>query len=252
GIGCWWYAARSLAAELTDARTRAAAIVNVYGIGLTINIASWDLTILSDSLAVSLTVLLMALWWRELHHPGRWTAVALVVASILWVFTRHSNVLVNHLIVIAAAASIVSARPRWRRAAVVAALVATSCWGQYALTRNHYDSRVNINALIIERIEPTPSYLRWWIDHGLPRVPQRYAEVEPTSRLYEPGYVAWLDRHGESTYALSLITHPAYTLASPWTDLLPFSSGQLEQPSTTPTMLGLAEHYGKARDASRR
>jgi hypothetical protein len=246
GIACWWYLAATVAAELRDARARIAAYVVVGGFGLTLGVTSWDLTILSDSLSISLTVLLVAVWWRELLHPTRWTAPAVVVVGALWVFTRQSDVVVNHVIVVMAAVSVVWARPRWRRATIALALLTVSLWGQYNLRGDHYVTRVNINAIVIDRIEPVPGYLRWWADHGLPRVPKSYAEVEPTSPQYRPAYVHWLDQHGEGTYGLFLLTHPGYTLVSPWRDLLPVTYGQLEN-RREPSILGFGEHYGAAR-----
>jgi hypothetical protein len=248
GIGCWWYAALTFADQLRDARLKVAGLLLVCAIALSIQVTNWDLTILSDSLAISLTVLLLSLWWRELRAPGRWTALALVTVTVLWTFTRESNVVMNDLLAIAAFVSVLWAPRRGRRLGIAVCVLAASLWGHAALRNDHYSTRININAIIIDRIEPVASYRTWWQHHGVPKLPRHYDEVERGSSHYRPHYVEWLDAHGEGTYVHFLLTHPRFTLGKPLPDLLPFSPGDLEAKDQSHwSVLGLNDHYGKVR-----
>ena len=80
-------------------------------------VISWDLAILSESLALSLAVLTMAAWIGHLGRPTWVTAAAVVATSTLFLFTRVHHAPVIAVVAVAAVALAVGrARPGARPA----------------------------------------------------------------------------------------------------------------------------------------
>jgi hypothetical protein len=246
GIGCWSVLAVFVALEVQDRRLRVGAVALVCAFGLSRSIVNWDATILSDSLTVSLTVLVLAAWLRELRHPSRLSFVLVLLATLLWIFTRHSNVIMGQLTTLVAVGSVLRAVSWRRRVALAVGLMVIAGWAQYAFVQDDRIATINLHAVIIDRMVPNPEYIGWFRDHGLPGPPLTYDAVEPGSEHYSPYYTKWLDVHGRTVYARFLATHPGYTLFTPWRHVLPIENTQFEGPPPA-SELGLAEHYGRAR-----
>jgi hypothetical protein len=246
GIACWSTLAVTAATLVEDYRARIGVVFVICAIGTSLAVTNWDATVLSDSITVSLTVLLVAAWLSEVNTPNRTSLILLLVTTVLWTFTRQSNVLVGDLIALVALVSVWWAKDRARRLLLALALVAVSLWGHVALENDHTIATINLHAVLVDRISSVPSYVRWFHDHGLPAVPRKYAAVDPTSPEYDAAYTKWLGEHGESLYLRFLLTHPAYTAGSPWRDVLPLHETQFGGPPP-PSMLGMAEVYGRAR-----
>jgi len=98
----------------------------------------------------------------------------------------------------------------------------------------------------------------WFVEHGMPPTPpvtHLNGGYLVTPAATDPVFAAWVHKHGTSTYARSVLTHPGYTLLGP----LPYLSGEQAslrvpptgiptQPDPTPSLLSPDANYGRHRE----
>jgi hypothetical protein len=255
----WWTLAQVSGRMIGDRRVRLGLQGVLLLLGLVGPIVAWNSIVLSESLAISLTVLMIAAWLRYVLDP-RWTsAAAAVAATLFWTFTRQPNVLFGLMITaIAVIAAIVGKDRRRLQATVAVALIVVSALGLFEIHRNRDLSRASINYMLEYRLPAKPAYIKWFLRHGMPlpnfdRAQAQGGRAIPTN----PAFTRWLDTKGERTYLEFVATHPRYTVLDP----LPFFSGEPTslhqpnfalfpalQPNPTPSMLSPTANYGRHRE----
>jgi hypothetical protein len=211
---------------------RLALVVAVAWLGLTSPVTSWDRALLSESLSISLAVVLTALVVRCFAAPTRRVVVTTAVVGVVWALARQNNALVLGALGVLVLVVVVVVRPRRRLlAALGAAFVVTGLVGVVMATSETTIQRANTTQIIVRRLLPDASYRVWLFDHGLPRteVVERYAEAgEPGDygEIYrrffalvtDPEFEAWLRRDGSSTYLRFVAAHPGYVVSTLFTD----------------------------------
>jgi hypothetical protein len=254
---CWWILASVASCMISDRRVRIGLRSVLLMLGLVAPIASWNTVILSESATISLTALLIAAWLRYAQDQRWATAAAAVAATVLWSFTRQTNVLIGLMLTLAALVAIFVGKGRFGvRLSVACALIVISTIGLLELHRNRTLSNGAIAYIIHDRVITDRGRTAWFVGQGMPNPRFDPTDIgRPTSQ--NPAWYAWLYSHGERTYLRFVATHPEYTLIDP----LPFLSGEQAslyhpnravfpslQPDPTPSILSPNADYGRHRD----
>lgn len=238
-----------VAAWFRDRAVGLAVGLAVVALGLTTSITNWDTAILSESLALSLTVLVVAAWLELVRRPTTLAAALVLAATLPWLFTRQSLMPAAWLVVGAAAVALATTwrrRGRWRPLAVVAVgLVLLTGVASYTYGRNQEVVRTNLTVIVANRVAPTPERLDWFRDEGMPT--PATGGFDYTSLSEDRSFQRWVAGEGRTTYARYLVTHPWYTLTEPLDDLVSERPSYGDEGEPGPTMLSPADGYGSAR-----
>jgi hypothetical protein len=199
--------------------------------------------ILSESLALSLTALLVAVL---LHWRCRRTAGALagaVVVLTLWVFTRELQAAV-YLPLCAAVIVLIALRAR-RYLWLAVLLAALGAWGAYAANGNDAILADNAHNLLVMRILQEPDGASFFARRGLPDLELLRREAATrrfTGRrspvLRDPAWTKWIDDHWLRAYSSWLVRHPAATIRRPFGNLTAALSGFPEYAGTRAVLPG--------------
>jgi hypothetical protein len=256
----WWILA-AVAARLM--RERAVAVVlrsALLMLGLSSSVVQWNSTLLSESIAISLTALLLAAWLRfGQSQTPRFAAAALGV-TLLWTLTRQSHVIfglaITTVLVVVAAKSWATSRIL---PLVAVGAIGISALGLVEISRNREVGDANLSAVIQARILANHGWSQWFVDEGMPHPKSvtRWAGVTRTTAKSSPILDDWVRRKGTATYIKFLVTHPGYTFVAP----LAVFVGEREslyrantaafpslQPNPTPAVLTPSVNYGRHRD----
>ncbi len=256
----WWMLASAASSLIGDRRLAAGLRVVVLMLGLAAPVVSWNSLLLSESVAISLTAMLIAVWIRYARGPRWQTAAVALVVTLFWTFTRQPHVLMCCLLaVVAVVAWARAAEARRVKAAVAVTLLLISVAGLVEINRNQSISRTNVGSMIQNRILLNKGWTRWFVAHGMPYSPSiaKYAGVPFHYRHENQEYFHWIDTEGTHTYLRFVLTHPRYTLIDP----LPYFPGEqasLQHPNTspfralepnpTPSLLSPVVNYGRHRN----
>jgi hypothetical protein len=254
----WWVLASTAASFVVHRWLRLGLRLVLLALGLTGSIVSWNSTILSESLAISLTALLIAAWLAYVGSPSSTRAVLAVLVTLLWAFVRQDHVI---LCVFIAAVAVVYAI--WHRGArsiaIAVALVVISVFGFASANRNKSALDVSLADIVQGRILTNPSYSAWFQAHGMPytsTMAKAAGGYPATPLLHDPIFDPWLLAHGQSTYAEFLLTHPRYALWEPLADVGGESASLTTrtnsptptlQPEPSPSLLSPTVAYGRHR-----
>jgi hypothetical protein len=226
---CWPLLAAALARALRPSALRWVAFALVLLFSLSLAVIRWDTVMLSESVSISLTVLVLAGWLELVRAPRPWLVGALLAATLVWVFARDSNGIVA-LVTVPLALYWVW-RPgelgrRWAAALAVGTLVIFAL-GVLATTTDQAQLRRNerpILHVVGRRVLGDQAKTRWWRDHGMPapsprvlRERRSLAGIAEGSLPTDPRtdrFLTWTRDHGRGTLFRYLLTHPAYTVKS--------------------------------------
>jgi hypothetical protein len=254
GAVAWVVLAREVAASINDQALRRLAVGAVLALSLTTSITNWDTTMLSESLALSMTALLVAAYLRFSRAPSV-TALGLVaVSSLVWVFTRQSSFLMHALVVVGIGAGFgvrVLRRRRLPRLGMTlfGALVVVASLAGVSYTRNAEIKNFNLAMVIGQRVVTDPDALVWFRGHGMP-LPTSAKPGEvifPGPLLEDAAFAAWVADHGLRTYAEYLARHPWSTLTAPLEDFVTTRPSYGDPPVADEAMLSPAQSYGSSR-----
>jgi hypothetical protein len=200
-------------------------------LGLTVHVTQWDRIMLSESISISLSVLLLAAVLQLVRRPGRWIAVATVCVLVAWCLCRQVNVLL--LIALLPFALVVLAWRLDRRQAAAggAVLLAIAAIGFAMVAHDHQIWRFNAFYIVSFRVLPSHSDTRFFEGRGLPVTPlmrratqsetQKRSECEysptcpPLGFDLDPRLARWIRRSFRSTDLAFLVDHPAQAVADP-------------------------------------
>ena len=232
-----------------DRWVRAAVVGAVCALGLTTQVTNWDTAILSESLALSLTALVLAAWLELVRRPTTRGAAVVTGVTLLWLFTRQSLLPAAWMVVGVVVASSVWV---WRRhglrrplAAVTVGLVLVAGLTTWSYSRNREVARDNVTFIVVTRVAPHPDRLEWFVDQGMPA--SASGEYHFAEMMEDPGYVRWVEGEGLSTYVRYLATHPWYTLTAPLDDLVGERRSFGDEVVFGETLLSPGEAYGASR-----
>ncbi len=249
GALCWSVLALSAAAWCRTGRVRIGLVVAILALGATTSVTNWDAAKLSESLALSLTVLLVAVWLNFVRRPVAATACWVALATFPWLFVRQSLMPTAWIMAMATVVAAVVATRRggpWRILGGLAiALVVLASLASYSYSRNQEVVRENLTAIVADRIAPDPGRLAWFEARGMPTPASGDLGFEALKA--DAAFSAWVSGDGRTTYARFLASHPWYSLTEPLDDLVGQRHSYADQPSPQSTMLSPAEAYASSR-----
>jgi hypothetical protein len=244
----WIAIALVLAAGLEDRRVRLGCVTTFLALGLTTQITNWDTAILSDSITISLTVLLVAAWIAVYRSPSRWSVAAVLMVTTLWTFARELHVYVTAVVALIVVAIVVVRRTRapWRILAIGLAIIAVL--GVAERRASGQTSKENLAGVIGARVLPEHEVRRWFVDAGMPAMPQlAEGRTHPDKELLAiPEFNRWASS-GWMVYARYLLTHPSFAIDGPYRELLEQREAFSDTTPAKEVLLSPKDAYGRSR-----
>ena len=244
GVACWITLSVQLRRVVHNRVIRFVSQTLVLSISLTAPILQWNRIVLSESIAISLTVLLLAASLALARRMDSRSMAAFLIAAVLWTFTRQVHAFIT--VALAAPFAFVAwHRPEARRLAVVglAGVAFIGIWGTATALQTSSASpagiattnptEVQVAGIIQFRAITDPREMTFLWNHGLPhtsalRSPPpfttlgqpvnvtQFADPYAEYRLADdPAFKRWADRNGEAVFLKYLITHPWSTISQP-------------------------------------
>jgi hypothetical protein len=233
-VAGWLTLAGVVASVLQDRRVRVAAFVAVLFFGSTYLVTTWDLAIASESLTITLGVFSLAAWLRFGARPTGWSAVAVVVTTTLWMFTRAQAFPLVLLLAVGVLAWSFRGDGRLHKVAVAGLLGLVAVWG-FVSVKNQEHSYAARNgqgvgifsetfALNLRfRILPDAAATAWFREQGMPDPAglegHRRATLAEDDWAGWPAFfdryradaelTAWVDDHGQAALTRYVLQHPA-------------------------------------------
>ena len=243
GVVAWAALAYAVAETLQHPRVRTAAVAAVMAMGAVAPIANYDATITSESVAVSLAVLLFAAVLRLARLPTVGRAVAVLAVAVPFAFTRNDHPYIVGLLAAVTAVLAVRRKPQaW--AVVSVGLIAVAAWSLYAAGRNDEIARYNLALVVANRVLPDAAATDFFVDRGMP-VPTIDVGDDTVLTLDDDrAWNEWAREDGQRTYVRWLLSNPRHLFLSPWSDLLALrgTSLEIDRPSA---MLAPTDRYGR-------
>jgi hypothetical protein len=249
GVGCWVALAIQFGRVLRTRLIRRVAQALVLLVSLCPPIIQWNRIVLSESIAISLTVLLLAASLALARRIDLRALAAFLLVAVLWTFTRQVQAFIVITLVIPVIL-LAWRRPQARQLALVggAGIAVVGVWGTLTALQTSSvspagivatnPSEVQLAGIIQYRASTNVGELSYLHSHGLPRtsalkVPPPFSRVgQPVNvsqfadpyaeyRLADdPMFKQWADRSGEHVYLKYLITHPTTAVFQPIVDAL--------------------------------
>jgi hypothetical protein len=245
-VVAWLTLAGTVALVLRDDRVRIAAFVIVLALSCTTAVASWDRTILAESLAISTAVFAFAAALRFVVKATWWNAAAFVSAMTFFTFTKVTMFPVIALAAVFVGLMALAKDARLLRIVTALVLVALAAWGAvttsrvekaYAVVDNSGASGFALDFVYELRLNilNDSDELAWFVAHGMPDPIGlvAYARTSPSddgwptwsafvdSYRARPDLASWVEDKGRGVYARYVLTHPWRT-ASHFAHDLPY------------------------------
>jgi hypothetical protein len=255
----WWVLAAVASSLMIDRRVRLGVKVALLILGLCGPIASWNSTFLSESLAISLTALLVAAWLYFSQAQSLRRAAVVIVVTVLWAFTRPDQTAIVAVIALLMLIAVLRSAHRVLSIVMAVVLAAVFAVGVLTISRNSQERTLNLASIFAEKILPVHSRTTWFVERGMPynlTVARAAGVYPPTALADDPEFSQWLQSAGQHTYLIFVLDHPGYTLLGP----LPYLSGEKTSlqvpspPANTPqvypvsSMLSPTANYGRHRE----
>jgi hypothetical protein len=255
----WWILASTVGSYVEDRRISLGVRLILLAIGVCGPVASWNSTILSESVALSLTALVFALWLRYVKSPNLGRLLLLLVVAIFWMFTRSDNLVIGLIVMVVWTVWIVIKRSGILRFALALAMCAICSFGLVVVASQHSVNDVNLAEIVSQRILPNEGYTSWFVEHGMPysKAIANDANVYPPKPLLDdPRLDNWIRSQGRGVYAKFVLAHPGPQILGWLADL----SGEqpsltvsppppiFAQPNPSPSLLSPDANYGRHRE----
>ena len=194
---CWLALAVAATRAMSARLVKVAVFAFVLGFSLLPIVTQWEPDLLSDSLSLSLTVLMLAAWLELVRAPNWPRAIAVLVISLFWGSTRDDHAYVLLFTAPLIAVTLWRVGHRWIKIALVAGTLLIA-----GLTFTSADVGVR------------------WFD-ALRITTYTRLVKDPTAMAYLSKRLPggdWGTPKARRVYLEFLITHPAYTLTAPFSN----------------------------------
>lgn len=198
----------------------------ILGFSLTPSVQMWNHIIQSESLSISLMVLILAVWLSMLQNWHWVKLFALLLLISWWIGTRETNVYLCLIIAcILITVGLISKPHRFYWA--VSVILILFCYINMQISELPHIPRwlYPLTNIILNRILPEEEFLHYFQVRGMDRSPELMslsgglANSDNFAVFNNPALNSvedWLYRKGKSTYIRFLVDHPGYTLTEPW------------------------------------
>lgn len=205
---------------------RAVSFGLILGFSLAPSVQMWNHIIQSESLSISLMVLIIAVWLSLLQR-WRWAKLfALITLFGWWIGTRETNVYLSLMTAgILVLVSLVYKRQRFYWALSVLLIFFGYINMQISEVPTIPRWLYPLTNTVLNRILPNEEFLAFFEAKGMPVPPELlalsggFANSEDFAVFNNPALddiERWLYKRGKEVYVRFLIRHPVYTLTDPW------------------------------------
>jgi hypothetical protein len=274
---CWLLLAVAVWRSIKSRVVQWLAVVAILGLSLTVQINIWNFSILSESIADSLTALLVALILFTLNpRPPFGTDSAqgvrlnkrqlslLFVTAFFWSFSRDANP--YGLLAASAILLVLLAVGRMRRMVrprlilcMVIFLAGTFGLQSCLLSRSvRHPWTAALSDVICTRILPVPEFRRYFAQKGMPadgpimqfagetnEYMQNQFSPEPDPSKIDKPFDEWVGSHGVATYMSFISSHPLTVLGWVWDLRGQLISPRLRRSWMPPATVVFQLHWGK-------
>jgi hypothetical protein len=198
----------------------------VLTLGLTLPVTRFDNALLSESIAISLTVVFVACVLRFVCCPTARMAMVVFALAVVWGLTRQNNALM--LAIAAVVIAVVGAGRANRRVAwrLAVGFLAIAFVGVLLASSTSQIQQYNTAQIFVRRVLPDADRSQWFEVRGMPSngrsvlVPPYPDGIgDPAVALqHDPTFGPWLEDHGPRTYLRFLATHPGFVITTPFSD----------------------------------
>jgi len=205
---------------------KVAAFALILGFSLAPPVQMWNHIIQSESLSISLMVLILAVW-MSLWQKWRWDKlIALIFLFAWWIGTRETNVYLSLMIAgILVLIGLFFKQQRFYWA--VSVVLVIFCYINMQISEVPTIPRwlYPLTNTVLHRILPNDEFVQYFEAMGMPVSPELlslsggFANSENFAVYNNPALEEmerWLYKRGKDVYVRFLIDYPAYTLFSPW------------------------------------
>ncbi|MGH9212980.1 MAG: hypothetical protein ACRD2C_20265 [Acidimicrobiales bacterium] len=228
-VGAWAALAASVATVLPADRRGWLAVGAVVVASLATPVTMWERSVLSESLAMSCLVLMLAASIQLARRVTGWRVAIFLAALAGWLTVRDSHASVAMAVAVAFAVWFAVGRSRFdrQRAVLAAGVVVLAAVAMASATHGHRYS-FPLRNVFAARILPYPDRVEWFADHGMPQA-EAFADTVVPEEPGEPpirwvgeddpalqDWVAWVDSDGRQAFVRWMLTHPDYLLVEPW------------------------------------
>lgn len=225
-VVAWALLAGAISRTLRTRSGQVLGVTIVLLLGSCLDMVQWDRLIGTESLSLSLGVLIVAsaLWFRQRVNPAR--AAVLCAALCAWGALRDANAIVVGVAGLGIAAWVIARRPAaWRGFAAVA-IICVATWGGSLLSADvgaRWEQPVQ--NIVTFRVLPSPERESYFLRRGLPLTATQASDLaghcaNPAGvflcrKVTDPAFYQWIDHHARSVYLRSWFAFPATTVWEP-------------------------------------
>lgn len=197
----------------------------VLAFSLTPMIGQWDGTLLSESLSLSLMVLLVAALLALVRSPSPRNVAFVLVTALLSVAVKDQSAFLALLLLLPIAAALAFGRKRQAALVVGCGVILIFFASSWASNRRGWEIGLGENVAI--RVLPSLEALQYFEARGMPvrfglwtlllynrTPPDRFDQVPQLA-----DFRSWAAKRGRSTYASYLLSHPDISIGEPLRNL---------------------------------
>ena len=231
-ILCWVFGALLLGSSLNGWFAKALTVLLVLAFGFVPQVADWDSVLSSESLSISLFILLAGLLVKALPNGeddsfSSWAAAVLLLpVNALWIFTRDTN---SYFLVIEALVLIIGGIFYWirRKGQRVSALLLGFCLAalfvfQQGTFRESERWLLPLLNNLTANIFPYEERVEFFKDNGMPADEEVLALKGSAeyNQIYENElFIRWAKRYGMATYQKFLLSMPLWSVLQVYQNL---------------------------------
>jgi hypothetical protein len=221
----WGFLAWTVGGLFPAGWRRTAAFLVVLAFATTTPIEMWNRSVLSESLALSGLALLFAFAIRFARRPSPRRASALVAAAFWCALARDTEIILPLMLGVLIAIFAVVHRHHVTFKMLIATACALFLAAGFCIATVIESGRDALNTKdnLYVRVFPYPAIVAWFASHGMPEKEQidQMANATPPPKpgiaktvfpdLMSPPFArldTWVNKHGASTYALWVLSHP--------------------------------------------
>jgi hypothetical protein len=239
GIVCWCGLAYVAASVVQRTPLKVIIAAGVLVVGASPQVTRWDLALLSESLALSLTAAAIACWILFAMRATTGRMVAVWAITLLWAFTRPAHLMLLPVLLVLLLVSLSWRSGRRLRGALLCALVPVAIWGAVSVRNDPGMTEFNVDSILDIRMLANADRAHYFAEHGMPLTRSmlrfhgvvrrdsvgpslvRYARIPTGFKvpvIVAAGgrpFIRWMRDKGPTTYVEWLASHPKYTFVEP-------------------------------------
>jgi hypothetical protein len=225
-IFSWGFLAWTVSRSLNLGWLRVGIVVIILFMALTHPVSLWNHVILSESIAISLFVLMLALAIR-LGYGQTAYIFSFLLAAFLWINSRETNTLLAVFMAASLLAAGIILKPRafyFAAGLLFLGMVAFSLVSSRLAKRSNFP----LANIIVQRVLVDHSALRYFQKRGMPvnqklkNLAGEWAYSDKYAIFNNPrlrSFYRWLNTEGTRDYAAYLLSHPKKSLGDPLANL---------------------------------